>query len=172
MTRREKSRQPAQWAVCTSHFSKPLQTTKAVSPKVEYEYNRRAPITCYAFSTISSNLGEEVGVKGGKASPAGRRWHRWESKNGRMTSSFSARTFKCPTVPQTKQIERIRSHDSPLHPQYRWPGSFPWRWWARPWPAPQSSWRRCHTLRSLSVRILKPTPNRLHVPCISPNFPY
>lgn len=53
----EKSREPAQWTVCTSHSSKPLQTTKAVSPKVEYEYYRWAPITCHVFSTISSNLG-------------------------------------------------------------------------------------------------------------------
>lgn len=40
----EKSRQPAQWAVCILHASKPLQTTKAVSLKIEYEYNRRAPV--------------------------------------------------------------------------------------------------------------------------------
>lgn len=53
----EKSRQPAQWAVCTSHSSKPFQTTKAVSAKVENEYNGRAPSTCLAFSMISSNLG-------------------------------------------------------------------------------------------------------------------
>lgn len=64
----EKSREPAQWTVWTSHSSKLLQTTTAVSPKVEYEYYRRAPITCHAFSMISSNLG------GGRSEGGAARW--------------------------------------------------------------------------------------------------